>query len=157
MTRVAQPRHLQFPRQAGDHERVRTDLIAATLMAWLNRLAQNAMVEAILRVLRYCLAMLVGFAIVGGTTIQFARSAEYGMVVAGMPCDQMMPAQVADGHAKTMTPCKKMTGDCPMQLCGVADIALPAKTASLDMMVRHHLPLVYWANGQNLAALVREP
>lgn len=104
---------------------------------------------------RHFLVVLVAFAIVGGMTSQLARSAEYGMVAIGMPCD-MMSAQAADDHAKPMGPCKTMTVDCIKQIGCVADVALPARFACLEV-VAHHTSVDYWAAWSNLAGFVREP
>ncbi len=108
------------------------------------------------KALRRFLVVLVAFAIIGGTPSQLARSAEYGMVAIGMPCDMMMSGQAADGHAKPMAPCKTMTVDCIKQIGCVADIALPARFASLEV-VAHHTSVDYWAAWSKLASLVREP
>lgn len=105
------------------------------------------------KVLHRFLVVLVAFAIVGGMT---ARSSEYGMVAVGMPCDMMMPAPAADGHATPMAPCKTMTGDCLKQIGCVADIALPARFASLEV-VTHRTSVDYWSAWSNHAGLVREP
>jgi len=133
------------------------DLIVATIIVQLIRRAQSSRLEVMLRNPRRFLVMLVSFTIVGGSTAQFARSAEYGMAAGGIPCNLMMSAQTADGQAKTMAPCKTMIADCLMQLGCVVDTALPAKSASLDVVARHHISVVYWAAWSNLAGLAREP
>lgn len=108
-----------------------------------------------LRAMRRFLVVLIAFAIIGGTSSQLARSAEYTMVAVGMPCD-MMSAQADDGHSEPIAPCKTMTVDCLKQLGCVADTALPARFASLAV-IAHPVSVDYWATWSNLAGLVREP
>ena len=106
--------------------------------------------------LRRLLVVVIAFAIVGGTTSQLAKSAEYSVVAVGTPCDMMMPAQADDGHSAPIASCKTMTVDCLKRLGCVADVALPARSASLEM-VAHHTAVDYWAAWSNHAGLVREP
>jgi hypothetical protein len=110
-----------------------------------------------LRVLRQLLLVLVAFAIIGGTTSEFAHSAQYGtvMTMAGMPCDMMMPAADTD-HGKSTMPCKGMTPDC-MKLMGcVADASLPARFVSHEF-VAHVSKVDYWSALSKLAGLAAAP
>ena len=109
-----------------------------------------------LRAMRRFLVVFIAFAIIGGTTSQLAKSAEYSVVAIGIPCDMMMPAHPEDGHSAPLAPCKTMTVDCLKQLSCVADIALPARFAFLEV-VAHHTSVDYWSAWSNLAGLVRQP
>ena len=110
-----------------------------------------------MRVLRQLLFVLIAFAMVGGTTTQLARSAQYTapMTMAGMPCDMMMPAAGAD-HGKPMAPCKGMTPDCIKQMGCVTDVALPARLMSHEFAARF-TTVDYWSALSQLAALDRTP
>ncbi len=104
--------------------------------------------------LRQLLVLLIAFAFIGGTSSQLARSAT-PIVMAGMPCDMMMPhAGMQDG--KPMPPCKGMTPDCIKQMGCVADAALPARTVSLDIAAQFS-NVDYWSAWLKLADFVREP
>jgi hypothetical protein len=107
-------------------------------------------------VFRRVLAVLVAFALVGGTTAQFAQSAQYvaPMTMAGMPCDMMMPAADAE-HGAPMMPGKGMAPDC-IKMCCMVVATLPARLAS-DEIVTHVSPVDYWPAWTKLAGLVREP
>ena len=110
-----------------------------------------------LRVLHHLLLLLIAFAIVGGTTAELARSAQYStvMVMAGMPCDMSMPLTDAD-HGKSTMPCKGMTPDC-MKLMGcIADTSLPARFVSHEF-VAHVSKVDYWSASSKLAGLVATP
>jgi hypothetical protein len=115
------------------------------------------MVELMLRILRKLLLVLVAFAIIGGTTSELARSAQYStvMAMAGMPCEMTMPAADAD-HGKSTMPCKGMTSDC-MKLMGcIADTSLPARFVSHEF-VAHVSKVDYWSALSKLAGLVATP
>ncbi len=112
--------------------------------------------------LRQLLLVLIAFAFVGGTSSQLARSAEYAapMVMAGMPCDMMMPhAKMPDEKPMAPSngsPCKGMTSDCIKQMGCVTDAALPARTVNLDIAA-HFSNVDYWSAWSKLADFVREP
>ena len=108
------------------------------------------------------LIVLIAFAMVGGTTEQLARSAQYAepVTMAGMPCDMEMPAAGAE-HGTPLTlgngmPCKGMTPDCIKQMGCVTVTALPAQIGSNEIAVRFSA-VDYWMAGSKLAGLVREP
>jgi hypothetical protein len=110
-----------------------------------------------LKVAHRLLLVLIAFAIVGGTTMQLAQSAQSiaPMTMAGMPCDMMMPAAAAD-HGKPMAPCKGMTPDCIKQMGCVTDIALPARFVS-HAFAAHFTTVDYWSALSKLATLVCTP
>jgi hypothetical protein len=110
-----------------------------------------------LKVAHRLLLVLIAFAIVGGTTLQLAQSAQSiaPMTMAGMPCDVMMPAAAAD-HGKPMTPCKGMTPDCIKQMGCVTDVALPARLVDNEI-VAHFTAVDYWSALSTMAELVRTP
>jgi len=116
----------------------------------------DAKLIAVLQALRRVLVVLIAFAIVGGTTFQLAHSAAYSAAGVGTPCDLMMSTQTGDGHVMPLPPCKTMTADCLKQLGCVADIALPARFASLQVLA-HPTSVDYWSTWSNLAGLVRVP
>ncbi len=106
--------------------------------------------------MRRLLVVFIVFAIISGTTSQLAKSAEHSVVAVGMPCDMMIPAQPEHGHSAPMAPCKTMKTDCLKQLSCVADIALPARLASLEG-VTPYTSVGYWSAWSNLAGLVLQP
>jgi hypothetical protein len=110
-----------------------------------------------IRILRHVLFVLITFAIVGGTTGQFAQSAQYAtpMTMAGMPCDMVMPADGAD-HGKPMAPCKGMTPDCIKVMGCVTDVALPARLISHEFAAQF-TTVNYWTAVSALADLVSTP
>jgi hypothetical protein len=110
-----------------------------------------------LRMLRKLLRVLIVFAIIGGTTSELARSAQYGtlMAMAGMLCDMMMPAADQD-HGKSTMPCKGMTPDCMKLMGGIADVSLPARFASHEF-VAHVSKVDYWSALSELAGLAAAP
>jgi len=113
--------------------------------------------DVMLRVLRHLLLVLIAFAIIGGTTAELARAAQYSMVMAtaDMPCDMTMPAADAD-HGKSTMPCKGMTPDC-MKLTGcVADTSLPTRFVSNEFAA-HFSKVDYWSALSKLAGLVAIP
>jgi hypothetical protein len=108
-----------------------------------------------LRILRKLLLVLIAFAIIGGTTSELARSAQYGATMAGMPCDMSMPAADTD-HGKPTMPCKGMMPEC-MKLMGcVADTSLPARFVSHEF-VAHVSKVDYWSALSKLAGLAAAP
>ena len=100
---------------------------------------------------------LIAFAIVGGTTVQLARSSQYvaPTTMADMPCDIMMSMADA-GHGEPMAPCKGMTPDCIKQMGCVVDVALPARRVSSDVTVPLST-IAYWSAWFEMAGLIREP
>lgn len=110
-----------------------------------------------IRRLRQLLLVLITFAVVGGTSSQLARSAEHvaPMAMAGMPCAMMASHPAVRGEAPA-PPCKSMTWDCIKQMGCVADAALPAPPARLDVAVRVS-DVDYWTALSTLADFVREP
>jgi len=109
------------------------------------------------RPLRQFLLVLIAFAIVGGTTAQLARSAQYAapMTMTGMPCDMTALATGAD-HDKPMMPCHGMTPDCIKQMGCISDTGLLARPLS-DEIVVHSSAVDYWTAWSKLAGLAREP
>jgi hypothetical protein len=102
------------------------------------------------------LAVLVAFALVGGTTAQFAQSGEYAapMAMAGMPCDMMMP-MAAGEHGEPMMPGKGTMPDC-IKLCCMAVVALPAPLTGNEILT-HFSMVDYWPAGSKLDGLARSP
>jgi hypothetical protein len=101
--------------------------------------------------------LLVAVAIVGGTTMELARSTQYAPIVAavGMPCDMAMPASVSGGD-QPMQPCKGMTPDC-IKLMGCAAVnALPADFLTQASTVQYSA-IDYWTFESELASSDREP
>ncbi len=107
--------------------------------------------------LRQFLLVLIAFALIGGTSSQLARLAQYAApaVMAGMPCDMMM-SHARMNADKPMQPCKGMTSECIKQMGCVTDAALPARTVNLDIAV-HFSSVDYWSAWSTLADLVRAP
>lgn len=107
--------------------------------------------------LRQLLLVLIAFALIGGPSSQFARSAEVAapLAVTGMPCDMMMP-HAGMNNNKPMPPCKGMTSDCIKQMGCVTDAALPVRTVNLDIAA-HFSDVDYWSAWSRLADFVREP
>ena len=107
------------------------------------------------RVLRHILLVLISFAIIGGTTSELARSAQYGtvMTMAGIPCDMTTPAANAN-NGKPMMPCKGVTPDC--RLSYVAGTSLPVRFVSHEF-VAHVNKVEYWPALSKLAGLVAIP
>ena len=103
------------------------------------------------------LLVLIAFALIGGTSSQLARSAEYvaPIVMTGMPCDVMMPLAGRQDH-KPIPPCKGMTPDCIKQMGCISDAALPARTMGLDV-AKTFSEVDYWSAWHTLADFVREP
>lgn len=91
-----------------------------------------------LKVLRHILLVLIAFAFVGGTPMEFAWAAQHvgPMAMDGMPCSMGMPAS-ASGDTKPMAPCKGMTPDCPKMLGCATTSALPAGFATHVFVVEY--------------------
>jgi len=133
--------------------RLLKDVAPSSLLRPARMLRFNSMVHR----LRQLLLVLIAFALIGGTSSQLARSAEYAapIVMMGMPCDVMMSlAGMQDG--KPIPPCKGMTPDCIKQIGCVSDAALPARTMSLDV-AESFSDVDYWSALCKLANFVREP
>ncbi|MEI9986960.1 MAG: hypothetical protein WDN69_29640 [Aliidongia sp.] len=111
-----------------------------------------------LRLLRHALFLLVAVAFVGGTTTNFARSAQYGSTLAGtaMPCDMAMPAS-ASGDTKSMQPCKGIiTPDC-IKLMGCVSVnALPVHFLTHESTIQYS-EIDYWTSVSKLDSLDPEP
>jgi hypothetical protein len=97
--------------------------------------------SAMLWVFRHILVLLVAVALVGETTSEVARSAQYGLIKIGDiassdmtmsshpgdPSDMVMSSSVSsDIDAEPMLPCKGMTPDCIKLMGCVTTTALPA-------------------------------
>lgn len=91
-----------------------------------------------LKGLRHFLLLLVAFALVSGTTAEFARAAQYGapMTMDGMPCNMTMPAS-ASGDTKPMAPCKGATPDCLKLMGCITVTALPAHDTTHGIVVQY--------------------
>jgi hypothetical protein len=114
--------------------------------------------DVMLKAVRHFLVLLIAFAIVGGTTSELARSAQYvvaPMTMAGMPCDMAMPA-AASGDTKPMPPCKGMTPDCIKLMGCVTVTALPARFRIHEITVQYSA-VDYWTVSSELASLDHEP
>lgn len=94
-----------------------------------------------LKGLRHFLLVLVAFALVSGTTAEFARVAQAAQYVApmtmdGVPCNMAMPMS-ASGDTKPMAPCKSMTPDCLKLMGCVTVTALPARYTTHAIVVQY--------------------
>jgi hypothetical protein len=114
-------------------------------------------------VFRRLLAVLVAFALVGGTTAQFAQAAQYvaPMTMAGMPCGIMMPMAAGEHgmameHGMPMMPGKGMAPDCTKQMCCMVAAALPARFVGNEI-ITHYSAVDYWPARSRLAGVMREP
>lgn len=120
---------------------------------------QLVLCEVMLKVVRHILLLLIAFALVGGTTIELARSAQYvaPITMVGMPCNMSMAAP-ASGDAAPMPPCKQITRDC-LKLMGCATVtALPNRSTGHEMMVRYSNAVdYYWTASSTLAGLDHKP
>lgn len=98
-----------------------------------------------MRFARHLLAILIAFAIVGGTSLQLTQAARFAAteMSAAMPCDQMM-GMAASGHSVPMVPCKAMTPDCIKQMGCVTDVALPVRLTRSDAAIGFSM-VVYWS------------
>jgi hypothetical protein len=95
--------------------------------------------------LRQLLRALIAFGLIGSTSFQVARSAEYAapVVMADMPCDMMMShTGMQDG--KYMPPCKGMTAACTKQMGCITDAALPTRAVNPDV-ARRFSSVDYWS------------
>ena len=97
------------------------------------------------RFLHHVFLVLIGFAIIGGTSVQLAHAAmmEPQSAMAGMPCDMAGMPMTDAGSGKPMVPCKGLTPDCIKQIGCVVDIAIVARLVAFDMRV-WFAPLEYW-------------
>jgi hypothetical protein len=109
------------------------------------------------KALRHIVLLLVAVAIIGGTTTELARSAQYAPVAAaaGMPCDMTMPAP-ASGDEQPMQPCKGMTPDCIKMMGCVTATALPPHSLTHQSTVRYSA-IVYWTPVSALSSSDLEP
>lgn len=91
-----------------------------------------------LKGLRHFLLLLVAFALVSGTTAEFARAAQYvaPMTMDGMPCNMAMPMS-ASGDTKPMAPCKGITPDCLKLMGCVTVTALPTRYTTHVIVVQY--------------------
>lgn len=107
--------------------------------------------------LRQLLLVLIAFAIVGGTSHQLARSAQYMTPVAmvGMSCDMTMK-HTSVPHEVPTAPCKRMTADCINQMGCVIDAAVPSRPVCTEILVQSRR-VDYWSVGSKLADFVRSP
>lgn len=107
---------------------------------------------------RHILLLLVAVAIVGGTTTELARSAQFGLTAsaAGMPCDDMTMPTSAAGDAQPMQPCKGMTPDCIKLMGCVTATVLPPHSLTHQSTVRYSA-IVYWTPVSELASSDLEP
>ena len=106
---------------------------------------------------RHILLLVVAVAIVGGTTTELARSAQYGVVAssAGMPCDNMaMPTSIGD--AQPMQPCKGMTPDCIKLMGCITGNAAPVQFQTLAAIVQYSV-IDYWTPASVLTSSDLEP
>jgi hypothetical protein len=89
-------------------------------------------------VFRRILFLLVAFALVSGTTAEFARAAQYvaPMTMDGMPCNMAMPMSVS-GDTKPIAPCKGMTSDCLKLMGCVTVTALPTRYTTQAIVVEY--------------------
>jgi hypothetical protein len=110
-----------------------------------------------LRFVHRFMLVLIAFAIVGGTSVQLAQSAQYvaPVTMAGMPCDMMMPMADA-GHGKPMLPCKGLTPDCIKQMGCLVAVALPARPAGTEFAVPFSM-VDYWPAWSAMAGADRTP
>ena len=112
-----------------------------------------------LRFVHRLMVVLIAFAIVGGTSVQLAQSAQYvaPVTITGMPCDMMMSMADA-GHDKPMLPCKGLTPDCIKQMGCLVAVALPVRPAGSEFAVPFSL-VDYWAARSAMAGadLTPEP
>jgi hypothetical protein len=110
-----------------------------------------------LSLIRQILRVLIVFALVGGTTVQFARSAQYSAksTMDDMPCDMRMSMEGMD-HDKPMMPGKSMCPDCAKQMCCSTSAVLPASLASTERAIAFG-SFDYWSAWSKLAGITRIP
>src|SRR5262249_43912205 len=100
----------------------------------------------------HILLLLVAVAVVGGTTRELARSAQFGLTAsaAGMPCDDITMPMSAAGDAQPMQPCKGMTSDC-IKLMGCVTVdALPTQFQA-DPSIVQYSAIHYWTAASALS------
>ncbi len=109
-----------------------------------------------IRILRQFLFTLIALAVVGGTTSQLARSAEYATAMIGeMPCDMALTI-VGGDQGNPMAPCKGLTPDCIKQMGCVTDVALPARFPVGETTARF-ATVAYWDVRSISAGVVTQP
>lgn len=89
------------------------------------------------RFFHHVFLILIGFAMVGGTAVQLARSAmmQPPSVMADMPCDMAEMPMADAGSATPIVPCKGLTPDCIKQMGCIVAIAIPVRLVAFDMNV----------------------
>ncbi len=110
-----------------------------------------------LRFANRILLVLIGIAIVGGTSVQLVQASRLATTImsAGMPCDQMMP--IADtGHQAPLAPCKGITPGCIKVMGCVSNLALPERLIGADTPVSFSR-VVYWFGSSVLAGFDSPP
>ncbi|TAL76371.1 MAG: hypothetical protein EPN75_14490, partial [Beijerinckiaceae bacterium] len=87
---------------------------------------------------RRILLLLGAFALLSGTTAEFARATQYvtPMAMDGVPCNMAMPMS-ASGDTKPMAPCKGMTPDCLKLMGCITVTALPARYTTHGIVVQY--------------------
>jgi hypothetical protein len=110
------------------------------------------------RAFRHILLVLVAFAVVGGTTSEFALSAAHGTVAAmtDAPCNMAMPDQASGGGTMPMPPCKGMTSDCIKQMGCVTVVGLPAYFHTHETVVQYGT-VDFWLPPSKLESLDLAP
>lgn len=110
-----------------------------------------------LLIARRILAALIALAMVGGTTGQLARAAQYAasMTMPGVPCDMTQPA-VHEGQGTPMVPCKGLTPGCIKQMGCVAEIGLPTPLLRGESVVAFAV-VDYWSVRSDLDGVVPQP
>lgn len=94
-------------------------------------------IEAMIRFLNCIFFVLIGSAMIGGPSVQFAHSAmiEPPSAIAVMPCD-MAAMPVADAASgKPMVPCEGFTPDCIKQMGCIVGVAILVVSAAFDREV----------------------
>ena len=103
------------------------------------------------------LLVLIVLAVVGGPTVHLAQPPQFvpSAAMADVPCDMAMPAADTGNSVPTM-PCKGMTADCIKQMGCVADVALPVRVTSAEIVFAFRL-VAYWSAWSEMAGVTREP
>ncbi len=103
------------------------------------------------------LLVLIMLAVIGGPTVHLTQSPQFGspVAMADVPCDMAMPVADAGNSAPT-TPCKGMTADCIKQMGCVANVAVPTRVVSTEVVFAFS-PVAYWSARSEMAGVVREP
>ena len=89
------------------------------------------------RFLHHVFLVLIGFAMLGGTSVQLAYSAmmQPPSAMAGMPCDMAEMPMSDAGSENPMSPCKGLTPDCIKQMGCIVAIAISVRLMAFDMNV----------------------